>query len=176
MKKRDLIILICGILLQMNVFAVMSCNSLKNSDEKERKEVVNKWEFWIADYPIFSTEQLASSKHVLGGDVKLLLDSINTVYMKREEIVPGDPQTRPVIRKPEIFKAVSVIEKYLKKEVEQKRMNLDLAHEKMLRVAYVALAAIDTSDTDSFEESLYQQRKSAVELLALFGQVKLTSL
>lgn len=96
-------------------------------------------------------------------------------YVVKEEVVPGDPSRRTVIRKPGIYNAVRSIEKQLSKEVKSQTLTKEQAAEELENVLKIALAAID-SDTNTFEDALQDNKKDYTRLLAVFDNVKLKSL
>ena len=93
----------------------------------------------------------------------------------KEEVVPGDPTRRTVIRKPEIYNAVRTIEKELNRQVRKDLLPQDKAEQEFTGVLKVALAAID-SDTESFETALQENKKDVSHLLGVFRRVSLKSI
>lgn len=152
-------------------------------DKKENVKVADAasakaetWEFYsTVENP--SSEELAmsASNHKLGKKVAFLYDSFKDVYVVKEEVVPGDPTRRTVIRKPEIYNAVRTIEKDLNRAVKKDNLSPDKAEQELTQVLKVALAAID-SDTESFESALQENKKDASRLLEVFRRVNLKSI
>lgn len=106
---------------------------------------VETWEFYsTVETP--SSEELAAlvSNHKLGKKVAFLYDSFKDTYVVKEEVVPGDPTRRTVIRKPEIYNAVRTIEKELNRQVRKDLLPQDKAEQEFTGVLKVALAAIDS--------------------------------
>jgi len=134
------------------------------------------WEFLSGITSQFSAEEINNNNYVLGGKVGCMMQLMKSLYVTKEEVVPGDPQTRTVIKKPEILNAVNNVEKYLKKQVKEKQMSLEDAQRNLTQVIEVALAAIDTEETNSFEEALYKNRKQADFQLEVFKKVKVKSI
>ena len=93
----------------------------------------------------------------------------------KEEVVPGEPRRRTVIRKPEIYNAVRTIEKELNRQVRKDLLPQDKAEQEFTGVLKVALAAID-SDTESFETALQENKKDVSHLLGVFRRVSLKSI
>ena len=125
---------------------------------------VETWEFYsTVETP--SSEELAAlvSNHKLGKKVAFLYDSFKDTYVVKEEVVPGDPTRRTVIRKPEIYNAVRTM------------LPQDKAEQEFTGVLKVALAAID-SDTESFETALQENKKDVSHLLGVFRRVSLKSI
>ncbi len=134
------------------------------------------WEFYsIVEIP--SSEELATltSHHKLGKKVAFLYDSFKDIYVVKEEVVPGDPTRRTVIRKPEIYNAVRTIEKELNRKVKKDLLAQDKAEKEFTKVLKVALAAIE-SDTETFESALQRSKKDASGLLDIFHRVSLKSI
>ena len=134
------------------------------------------WEFLSGITSQFSAEEVNNNNYFLGGKVGCMLQQLKSLYVTKEEVVPGDPQTRTIIKKPEILNAVNNVEKYLKKEVKDKQMSLDDAQRNLTQVIEVALAAIDTEETNSFEEALHKNKKQADSQLEVFKKVKVKSI
>lgn len=134
------------------------------------------WEFYSACQDP-TPEELANltSTHKLGDKVSFLYDSFKDTYVVKEELVPGDPTQRTVIRKPAIYHAVRTIEKELSKGVKKQVVSPEKAEKQFIHVLKTALAAID-SDSEDFESALQQNKKDATSLLAVFQRVNLKSL
>lgn len=101
---------------------------------------VETWEFYsTVETP--SSEELAAlvSNHKLGKKVAFLYDSFKDTYVVKEEVVPGDPTRRTVIRKPEIYNAVRTIEKELNRQVRKDLLPQDKAEQEFTGVLKVAL-------------------------------------
>jgi hypothetical protein len=105
-----------------------------------------------------------------------MMQLVKSLYVTKEEVVPGDPQTRTIIKKPEIYNAVNNVEKFLRKQVKDKQMSMEDAQRNLNQVIEVALAAIDTEETNSFEEALHKNRKQADSQLEVFKKVKVKSI
>lgn len=99
----------------------------------------------------------------------------NKAYLTKEEVAPGDPTRRTVIRKPDIYNSARAVEKTLGKAVKSKRMTSEESDKRLCHVLEVCLAAIDT-DTRSLETALRKHRKDPELLLAIFDNVSLTSI
>lgn len=123
-----------------------------------------------------SAEELAhADDHKFGKEIGYLYTAFMGTYVVKEEVVPGDPARRTVIRKPDIYNAVRSIEKQLSKEVKSQTLTADKAADEFSNVLQVALAAID-SDTLTFERELQANKKDANRLLAIFDEVELKCL
>lgn len=137
---------------------------------------VETWEFY-STVEIPSSKELTAwvSNHKLGKKAAFLYDSFKDTYVVKEEVVPGDPTRRTVIRKPEIYNAVRTIEKELNRRVRKDLLAQDKAEREFTEVLKIALAAID-SDTESFESALQENKKDVSRLLDVFHRVSLKSI
>lgn len=139
-------------------------------------EVGNSWEFLSGFRESFSDEEMRNTEHFLGNKVGCMLQCMKEAYFRKEEVVPGDPQTRTLLLKPEIYKSVVAIEKYLKKCVKEKTLERAQAEQDFTHVLQVALAAVDTEQTESFENELQKNKKDQSNLICLFKRVKVKSI
>ena len=93
--------------------------------------------------------------------------------VKRIPVVPGDPTTRIVIKKGELFNAVKRVSKGLEEEVKDHKMSETEATGKMNQVLNVAISAFYSEDSKSFEKALRNNKKDYNQLVALFSKVAL---
>lgn len=149
----------------------------KNNKNKEAVDVIVKetWEFYSSVAEPNAEEIASATKHKFGKEVSFLYDKFRNSYIVKEEIVPGDPSRRTVIRKPGIYNAVRSIEKQLGKDVKSDKITHEKAVQELTHVLKIALAAID-SDTETFEVALQENKKDASLLLVIFDHVNLKSL
>lgn len=160
--------------------SVQAGNRMDGTDNKGAKATVEaatseSWEFYSSTATPTTEELAAADNHKLGQEVACLYGAFMDIYVVKEEVVPGDPVRRTVIRKPGIYNAVRSIEKQLMKSVKQNTLTKEQAANELTNVLTIALAAID-SDSDSFEKALQRDKKDSERLLALFGSVKLKKL
>lgn len=154
-------------------------DGLKVLSVSKEGDVVNEatpaWEFYFVPKNFSSTELNGASNHKLGREVACLYTAFEEVYVVKEEVVPGDPMRRTIIRKPGIYNAVRKIERLMKERVKRDEVPVERAAADFERVLNVALAAVDT-ECDTFEKALQDNRKDVDRLLALFQRVSLKSL
>lgn len=93
--------------------------------------------------------------------------------MKRIPVVPGDPTTRIVIKKGDLFNAAKRVSKGLEEDVKDHKMSETEATEKMNQVLNVAISAFYSEDSKSFEKALKNNKKDYKQLCALFSKVEL---
>jgi|GEM_PF-2662609 len=107
-----------------------------------------------------------------GKENALLKNYLTELYTRTEPITPGSPMTRIIIRKPAIFNAIKVIEKYYTAEVKKNKLPKTEAVAGFRKVLHVAVAAASENSRE-FEDALQEQRKDAPLLIGIFNQVKL---
>lgn len=177
MKKIYFLGLTLFCLNTINVFAEVP------SEEKEKIENVNEtvattltWEFFSAhEDPSVEILKTVSRSCKLGEKSSYFYNLFKETYVVKEEVVPGDPTRRTVIKKPEIYNSVKKIEKYLNKSLKSGSESKDILEDKFCHVLKVSLAAID-SDTDTFEESLKDNKRNPEALLSIFENVSLRNI
>ncbi len=177
--KRNLIILS---LIMAFCFTANATNLFPDGDKSTTKSkmdsevsVKKTWKFY-STIKKPTAEALADESHYkFGQEAGCLYNLFMSIYVVREEVVPGDPNRRTVIRKPIIYNAVRSVEKQMNKEFkeqhdDQNRIALEFVH-----VLKVAISAYD-SDSASFENALQENRKEVDNLLEIFRSVKLTDI
>lgn len=147
----------------------------EKNDSKLAANAKQSWEFYSTTKDITTADISSTRNHKFGKEIGFLYDQFIQLYVRKEEVVPGDPGKRTVIHKPDIYNAVRDIEKELNRSVRKKEITLDEANECFKHILLVALATIDT-ESDSFEKALQQNRKDEGELIALFNSVTLRNL
>lgn len=176
MKKT--FILLCACMALQTTAAIANANEPVEENvayTTTSSETATKWEFYSAyeDPSPEVLEGIISNKY--SKRVSYFYDLFKDTYVVKEEVVPGDPTRRTVIRKPEIYNAVKSIEKALNKSVKKQEISEKESEQLFCHVLKVSLAAID-SESGSFEKSLDANRKDTKALLALFQQVNLKDL
>ncbi len=92
-------------------------------------------------------------KNLFGQAVSRRLYLLESKYTYETPAVPGNPQTKTMVRKPVIYDAVRRIEHYLKKGVKKDSSTLETASITFSKVLDVALNAI-SADSNSFEKAI----------------------
>lgn len=178
MKKRSIL---AFVLLVSCLFANASVAlpDKEKSDDKNKAEVntpVKKtWEFYSSIKELTANELNNESNYKFGQEAGCLYNQFMNVYVVREEVVPGDPTRRTVIRKPAIYNAVRSVEKQLSKDIKNQSISKEQAAANFTTILKIALSAID-SDSQSFEDELQKNRKDTATLLSVFNSVKLTEI
>lgn len=130
------------------------------------------WEFYSIITPPTIEELSSENNYYFGRTAGCLYNTFLKLYVAKEEVVPGDPRRRNIIRKPTIYKTVRLIEKQLKKEVKAHKIDKDQATIRFEEVLKKAISAFD-SETESFEKALTNCDRKISNLYAVFDKVKL---
>jgi hypothetical protein len=113
------------------------------------------------------TEEMAGN-HEFGLLIAKKLYLLDERYVSEVAVVPGNPQTRTVIKKPAIYESVKKVEKYLRRSVKKGGMPLNIAISDLNKVLDVALS-VSVSETGNFEKEL-QSIDNVEEKIALFTE------
>ncbi|MGL5317260.1 MAG: hypothetical protein ACRC9Q_00945 [Bacteroidales bacterium] len=148
-----------SILITLIGFMVNSGSIKAEGKDAEADNENMKWEFYA------SLEQTSS---------KELIQQFEAMYVQKEEVVPGDPNKRTVIRKPDLYYTTRSLDKYLKKAAKKGEYTSTECEKLRAHLFQVALAAID-SETESFESNLRKYKKDQPHQLMLFQRVSLKS-
>lgn len=132
-----------------------------------------KWEFFSIVVKPSADELAEASNYKFGKETGYLYNMFLEAYVSREEVVPGDPTRRTIIRKPAIYNAVRAIEKQLAKDVKKNLVSKEQATNDLTKVLKVAISAID-SESETFEDALQENRKNTTHLISVFRNVTLT--
>jgi hypothetical protein len=103
------------------------------------------------DLKAISSEMIGD--HFLGKLVSEKLYLLEAKYTYQVPIVPGNPQTRTMVRKPVIYDAVRKIERNLKKQVKKGEVSTEVASNEFNKVLDVAFNVL-TAETTSFEKAI----------------------
>lgn len=169
MKKAKLMML----MLLCSVMAVFAGNENEMGTDKTNS-TVPAWEFIYS--VVQPTEQQLDQ---IAGNVEFskqtsfLFDQLKGLCVKRIPVVPGDPTTRIVIKKGDLFNAAKRVSKGLEEDVKDHQMSETEATGKMNQVLNVAISAFYSEDSKSFEKALRNSKKDYKQLCALFSKVVL---
>ena len=106
-----------------------------------------------AEVDLNSVSKDMIGEHTFGQLVSEKLYSLESKYTYEVPIVPGNPQTRTMIRKPAIYDAVKKIEKHLKKLVKKGEISTETASSDFNKVLDVAFNVL-TAETERFEKAI----------------------
>lgn len=145
------------------------------SEEGENKEY--KWEFDSSVPSTFDDNTIQRAEaHEFGSKVACLKVLMDKYYVTQEEVVPGDPMKRTMIKKPNIYNTARKIEKHLKKEVKKGDISLEKATTEFIHVLEVSLAIVDETETGTFEKTLDENKKNIENQINIFKEVKINSI
>jgi len=108
------------------------------------------------------TNEMAGN-HLLGESIAKKVYLLDDWYTKEVAVVPGNPQTKTVIRKPVIYTSVKRMEKYFAKSVQKGEISKESAIEEFNRVLDVALSILN-EDTRQFEAEIEALRGEAAKI------------
>lgn len=165
----------CLIIQMPATFALADKGPGKGGTEK--KEMLNEphWEFCYSQKAPQPEDLQEVEDNKLGKDIGFYDQIFNQLYVVKEEVVPGDPTMRTVIKKPDVFNAVRAIYKSLCESVKNHTLTKEEATSQMLHTFKVAIAVID-SDSSSFEKYLHQNKKETSSLISAFNRVTLQNI
>lgn len=120
------------------------------------------------NFDLSSISADVAGTHFLGDKIARKLYLLESKYTYEVPIVPGNPQTKTVVRKPIIYDAVLKIERYLKKSVKKGELSVETATKDFDKVLDVAFNIL-TVDTESFEKAI-NGSNDAASLTNLFTE------
>lgn len=133
------------------------------------------WEFYFADYRPSAEELSDQADYKFGSQAGYLYRKFMSLYVVKEETVPGDPTRRTVIRKTPIYNAVRAIEKQLGRNLKNDPARAAAINDEFTYVLKVAISAFE-DNSDAFEQTLHRDRKDVTALLTNFRKVKVVEL
>lgn len=169
MKKVRLMLL----MLLCSVMAAFAGNENEMGTDKTNS-TVPAWEFiYSVAQPTEQQLDQISGNVEFSKQTSFLFDQLKGLCVKRIPVVPGDPTTRIVIKKGDLFNAAKRVSKGLEEDVKDHKMSETEATEKMNQVLNVAISAFYSEDSKSFEKALKNNKKDYKQLCALFSKVEL---
>lgn len=160
----------------------LAYHSSSPSVNEKKVEITNnnssyRWEFSDTNPSDFNTAEFTQvEEHELGKEVACLRYLADKSYIHRELPIPGDPTSRVIIKKQNIYDALRNVEKYYKKQTKKQLISQEEAAKQYSHILKVGIAAVYEEDTKSFEEALSQEKKTPEKQILLFKQVKLVSI
>jgi len=113
-------------------------------------------------------------EHELGEMVSKKFYLLDSKYTYEMPLVPGNPQSKTMIRKPIVYESVYKIEKYLKKSVKKGELSTENATRIMHKVLDVANCIV-TIDSSKFEKEINQHKNPEALTQLFMNQVKLVN-
>lgn len=162
-------------MLAGNVFSqeLFTVNTPGNMSKSTARTEAYLWEFHeLKDAGILAPECTEIDTSVFGKEAACLKALADARFIEKEEVVPGDPNLRTIVLKPDIYKAVRSIDKYLRKASRDQVTEGEIVKD-YTYVMRVALAVVYASNTDEFEKALNREKKNPQNQITLFKRVKL---
>ena len=167
MKKFKFLMLVC-VLSSMTAFA----GNERETGTENTTAAVPSWEFiYSVAQPTEQQLEQVTGNAEFGKQAAFLYDQLQGLCVKRIPVVPGDPTTRIVIKKGDLFNAVRKVSKGLEDEMKDHKISCDEATSQMNKVLNVAISAFYSEDSKSFEKALRNSKKDYRQLVALFSKV-----
>jgi hypothetical protein len=146
-------ILIFNITLSQDVLSYTAERSASVMDSGGKKSPVFEFKAYPKDSYLNSISKEMTGEHPFGDLVAKKIYLFNEFYTSEENLFPGNPATKTIIKKPVIYEAVKRIERDLKKSFKKGETSVSDASFIMNTVLDVALN-IQTEDTRDFEKAL----------------------
>jgi hypothetical protein len=122
-------------------------------DNGGKKTRVFEFKAYPKDSYLNSISKEMAGEHLLGDLVAKKIYLFNEFYTSEENLFPGNPATKTIIKKPVIYEAVKHIERDLKKSVKKGKTTVSEASSIMNTVLDIALN-IQTEDTRDLEKAI----------------------
>lgn len=146
----------------------------KDMGTNDINSAIPAWEFiYSVAQPTEQQLDQISADVEFGKQTAFLYNQLQGLCVKRIPVVPGDPTTRIVIKKGDLFNAVRKVSKGLEEDVKNHKISETEATGQMNQVLNVAISAFYSEDSKSFEKALRNNKKDYKQLVALFSKVML---
>ena len=169
-----LIILLGEKLSAQDGLAVTSVSTFKSSESAGSGITIFEFQTYVTENDLISISQDLLQEHSFGPLVSRKLYLLQSKYTYQVPVVPGNPQTKTVIRKPVIYEAVQKIEHYLKKSVRKGIVSNEEAVTEFNSVLDVALN-IFAADSNSFEKAISKSDDPSSLIVLFTKRVRLVS-
>ncbi len=111
-------------------------------------------------------------EHVLGIEIAKKLYLIDEKFTYTEPVIPGNPRTKTIIRKPVIYNSIKKIDKQLVRKVKHGEMTKEYAAKILNQVLTVSLNML-ASDTEAFEQELEKDNSTDFRIDLFVNRVQL---
>jgi hypothetical protein len=142
-----------NISFSQNLLSYDNVSSGVRMDDGGKKPPVFEFKAYPKDSYLNNISKELAGDHLLGDLVAKKIYLLNEFYTSEENLFPGNPATKTVVKKPVIYEAVKRIERDLKKSVKKGDTSNSDASIIMNTVLDVALN-IQTEDTKDFEKAI----------------------
>jgi predicted amidohydrolase YtcJ len=158
-------LLVFNISFSQDLLSYTTESSATERDNAEKKSPVFEFKAYPRDSYLNSITKEMAGEHLLGELIAKKIYLFNEFYTSEENLFPGNPATKTVIKKPVIYEAVKRIERDLKKSVKKGETSVSEASSILNTVLDVALN-VQTEDTRDFEKAIQNagNTKSKIDL------------
>jgi hypothetical protein len=146
-------LLSAGKLLAQDALALNFVGDSNTANSATTSLAVYEFKAYPIDEELNSIPKDMIGVHVFGESISRKMYLFESKYTYQVPIVPGNPQTRTMIRKPVIYDAVMKIERSLKKSVKKGEITMDAASSDFNKVLDVALNVL-TAETANLEKEI----------------------
>ncbi|MEI7524454.1 MAG: hypothetical protein WCJ95_09005 [Mariniphaga sp.] len=154
--------------------AVTNSSTFKGSESAGSGITIFEFQTYVTDNDLISISQDLIQDHLFGPLVARKLYLLESKYTFQVPVVPGNPQTKTVIRKAVIYEAVQKIEHFLKKSVRKGILSNEEATKEYNSVLDVALNAF-AANSNNFEKIISKTDDPASLLVLFTKRVRLIS-
>ncbi|MBA4409394.1 MAG: hypothetical protein Q8S54_09815 [Bacteroidota bacterium] len=148
-----MLLLISGKLIAQDALVMAFRGDAKKTISNSSSLPVFEFRASLNDYDLNSDSKDIIGEHAFGQKISEKLYLLESKYTYEVPIVPGNPQTRTMIRKPVIYDAVKKIERHLKKSVKKGEISKETASNDFNKVLDIAFNVL-TAETESFEKAI----------------------
>ena len=161
-------LLVFNISFSQDLLSYTTESSATERDNAEKKSPVFEFKAYPRDSYLNSITKEMAGEHLLGELIAKKIYLFNEFYTSEENLFPGNPATKTVIKKPVIYEAVKRIERDLKKSVKKGETSVSEASSILNTVLDVALN-VQTEDTRDFEKAIQNagNTKSKIDLFTI---------
>lgn len=159
-------------LTAQEAYPVLASIALDTLGKEERSPLVYEYRLIAYAYELSQMTPSETQNGIFGESIDRKLALTEKLYVTKKEIVPGNPRTRDIIRKPVIYLAVRKTERFLIRQVKQHEMQKVEAEKLMNQVLNVALSLFP-AESDRVEQALASIRDDQTRLNFFRYQIKL---
>jgi hypothetical protein len=177
MKKRVfLLIIICNVFFynsfSQKVLLYANANSSSESGKSSTPIRIYEFKGYAKDSELENISGDMAGEHLFGDVIAKKIYLLDKQYTSQVALIPGNPQTKTVIKKPVIYDAVKRIEKELRKTVKKGELTKEIASDEFNKVLDVALNIL-TADTKEFEDAISSATNIDAKVFLFTKQVNL---
>lgn len=159
-------------LAAQEAYPVLASRSTDNVGKSERTPLVFEYRLVAYAYELSQMTPVENPNGNFGETIDRKLSLLEKLYVSEKALIPGNPQTRTMIRKPGIYLAVKKTERYLVRQVKRQEIQPEEARQLMDQVLTVALSLF-TAETKAVETALINIRTDQERLDFFRNRIRL---